>query len=65
MLDYDKIYNTYGLIYATFLGDTLYEKPPDVADSQAPTLWKLNTTIYGLSMDSMDSRTYRISCHSI
>ena len=52
MLDYQEICNTYGLLYVTFLGDTLYVKPPNVADSQAPMLWKLNTTIYGLNETS-------------
>ena len=49
MLDYGKIYNNYGLLYVIFLGDTQYVKPPNAADAQAPTLWKLNTTIYGLN----------------
>ena len=49
----------------------VYVNPLKKADCQDITLWKLNTTIYGLNNVSrswylnVKKRTYRIRCHSL
>ena len=51
------------------IGRIIYVKPPKEANCKSNTLWKLNTTIYGLNDASrswyLKVRTSRFRCHSM